>query len=955
MKFFASFVMIAAFCLIVGGCGGSSRNLSGSENPQTNPVLKVTITGVGDGRVVSAENGFECAKKNEICEKSFKLNNTVTLRAIPNQGYLFLGWHDGTCRGKTPTCEVLLSESKQVKAAFVRVLYVSRISVPPGVQGHFSGIWVQKTDGSEKQSVIQLKHTASFNPVWSPDGTKIAYVSNRRLDGTDQKEVGGLPSNIWVKNLIDQSDRPITDLILPNASVPQWSPDGDKIIYDSNRALNKKRDEARTGSRIWIVSLSNLLHSPLFEGEKNYDSPRWSADGKKIFVKSYDSLELYQTESAERTTLLQLERGVISKFELSPDENQIYYLSTAPLEQGKAAGVKNLSVYQIQQKTNLFLTRFENSTVYDFAVSPVSNQLVYQSDRMMKSEDQRGSLFNLWWIDQNTKKETPLTELVQSNASDPQFSPDGKKVLYYSNRDLEGKESVNGDYNLCVADLETRLHRPMTPYSRYRFGSFRGWSEDGREILLANESNTMPDFGQYGQHLGVVKVIEKTFEPVSQPGESVFRESSQFVGKKIVYSSYNSTHAFIREFDPETRQDRILAQTNREDNSLYLYINSFSVSPDQKSILYYSNRNLDGKPQKPAGPNLWIVDRETAQSRPLTELTKVAIYPLSKWSPDGKKIYYISDRSLDPTKDEIGTDGARNVWVVDLETNRHFPITQFTSSKFQFPDKCEWTRESEKLVCRAYWDPKGTEKQNSSNNLWMLSLIPKETPKPITELTNLNSIAIYSFVLSPDGSRAFYISHRNIDGSDKSSKNNVSNLWEVDLTSFVSRPVTRFTASNFGQTLQISADKKKLFYSSNRLPDEGDTPPSRPPVGEDLWEMNLTDFSHKRLTRLRETDSSAPFFFIVSPDQKQAYAERNWSGNNHSWNEAIISLTENATLLKTVPVVNYHRFPVEWISENQFLRQQSVSFWRGDLNDLNLVQLTSDKEDAHLSIFHPVY
>src|SRR5262249_50832795 len=108
-------------------------------------------------------------------------------------------------------------------------------------------VWVMNADGSSPAPLTKLTAIAgtgfnivgadSFNPVWSLDGSKIAFVSKRALDGSDAVNANGA-QNIWVMNADDSGLTPLTKLTacvncLGNGLNPVWSPDGNKIAFVS--------------------------------------------------------------------------------------------------------------------------------------------------------------------------------------------------------------------------------------------------------------------------------------------------------------------------------------------------------------------------------------------------------------------------------------------------------------------------------------------------------------------------------------------------------------------------------------------------------------------------------------------------------------------------------------------------------------------------------------------------
>jgi Tol biopolymer transport system component len=194
---------------------------------------------------------------------------------------------------------ILISGARITKAQLTPIANVSLAGVlplnaPALAKGTFNGklvfssdrhnrglsIWTMDADGSspvrltdEKARTANLApfvHVREDSPSWSPDGTKIAFISNRN---------GGF--GLYVMDGDGGNVRLVTDKIV-NASRVAWSPDAQTIAIVSGTTTF----DGPPSSDIYLVRVSDGTLTKLTGNTRLNLDPAWSPDGRQIVFSS---------------------------------------------------------------------------------------------------------------------------------------------------------------------------------------------------------------------------------------------------------------------------------------------------------------------------------------------------------------------------------------------------------------------------------------------------------------------------------------------------------------------------------------------------------------------------------------------------------------------------------------------------------------------------------------------
>jgi Tol biopolymer transport system component len=336
-------------------------------------------------------------------------------------------------------------------------------------------LYVIGLDGSDLQQLTRGKYDHR-EPAFSPDGTKIAFVSDR--------------AGSYGVHVLELATGAITQLtgVPDEAAAPQWSKDGKRIIFITGNAavevvsLDGKREKLVTapagaqlfgaafgpgdqpsytlmrpgqadlmlGSAVVVTGQDVFGFAPVWDG----DSVLYTADGK---------IRLRTNGSTKDIP-----------FEVSVPVREVERHRTRNLSGGPVKGIAGPVVssdgkiaFRALNAIHLLaggkVTRLTDGRYFDSDpdFSPDGTKLVYASDRT--------GVAQLWVRDLKTGDDKQFAPSPGAQTT-PRFSPDGTKVAY-----------VDQDGQVWVADAAGR--RQITP-TLFQPGR-PTWSADGTVVALA--------------------------------------------------------------------------------------------------------------------------------------------------------------------------------------------------------------------------------------------------------------------------------------------------------------------------------------------------------------------------------------------------------------------------------------------------------------------------------------
>ncbi len=480
-----------------------------------------------------------------------------------------------------------------------------------------------KAIGSE--TVLRLTNRPSdwISPVWSPDGTQIAF---HRIAGAD--------TGIFLVPALGGPERKLIATHTPyNLAAPlSWSPDGKWIAYSDN-------ENGRPGNTNFLLNLETLEthelpHDPtcIHDGDPTFShsgrqlailcvhstanfeylvadiegkskrslatqhefptSTAWAADDKYLIVSGYG-------EEGPELDRLWVDDGRVEKIPISAEGG---WPSITP--DGKKLAFSSGASHTNIWRRDLLHPETPPEQMYESTLQ--QDEAQYSPDgRHVAFDSTRSGVWSVWMANVDG------SNLVQvshgANSGYPQWSPDSQKICF------EMKEP-DGSTGIYVADISDRVPRKLP--IRFHRATSPSWSRDGKWIYfrtfegvgqqiyrspaaggaatLIAESDTinMPIESPDGKTLYFMPLYGGTpvmMLPLDHPGANprpvpgMAKLSSEFqwivVPDGIYFTPLDNPRA-ICFYDFATKRTREVFRTNKDLGF------GMSVSPDGRYMLY---------------------------------------------------------------------------------------------------------------------------------------------------------------------------------------------------------------------------------------------------------------------------------------------------------------------------------------------------------------------------------
>ena len=181
----------------------------------------------------------------------------------------------------------------------------------------YQDIFIVNADGTNARNLTN--HSSNnFNPMWSPSGDSILFLSDRNY----VTFVDSFETTLYVVDPDGLNLRALVDVLSAEFS---WSPDGQQVVFSSNRE--------KPATDVYVINMDGSDLQNLSNTQRYESDPTWSPDGKLIvFAYGCESeqgceLRLVNTDDWTSTTIWTTQGDILSlDISWSPNSQKIFFV-----------------------------------------------------------------------------------------------------------------------------------------------------------------------------------------------------------------------------------------------------------------------------------------------------------------------------------------------------------------------------------------------------------------------------------------------------------------------------------------------------------------------------------------------------------------------------------------------------------------------------------------------------